>query len=379
MTVVLSGGKILGSGAGVFSVVSGVGAPQAPTNFQLTNQGLSDSVLTWNAAIPGAHSIDHYKIYRNGSVYDTSLTTTYTDSSATNVTTPGFGPAPFSPATPYAYTVSAVDTVGAEGPQQTNCFLWIYRGGTDFWTLTSNSFGSGFTYSPSATPAVLQPGSPACISLAVSSSGSNWEPYSGQPFLHNMSPTTWAAEVGGFNYISFDMMPTTSGTTMLVNLITRITTGDNFNSAVVTIGDGVLFGPASVAGQWATYKIPLLNPSPTDFSNGKSAQMGFGTCTASIVSQNLVVTANNSGINVQGSAFLSGTGILSGTTTPGTTYVGGTNGTSGQAGTYPLAPASQADVASQLVTMQRTNLYKFSFFCSSATTVYMDNWNFSFA
>jgi hypothetical protein len=91
-----------------------------------------------------------------------------------------------------------------------------------------------------------------------------------------MNPTWWAMELGMFHYMTIDMKATVAGTTLKVNLISRITTGDNFNSAVVTIGGpDERYGPQAQVGVWTTYKIPFLNPSG-DSTDLYSAQMGFG-------------------------------------------------------------------------------------------------------
>jgi hypothetical protein len=315
-------------------------------------------VLSWNAVSGGAHPIDHYRIYRNGVAYASSTSTTYTDANAPGITTPGYGPSPFVAATVYQYTVSAVDSQGNESAQQTQCTAWVYHEGVDAWTSSSNSYNLGVTANSADTSGAPQAGSPTDIMVTVSGGANNWQPFSGQPFLHNMTPTFWAMELGGFHYMTIDLKPTRAGQTWILSLVSRITTGDNYNSAQVTLGGAdASFGPPSQVGVWATYKVPFLNPDGS-FGDGKSLQLGFGTFIGSISGGTLNVTQNLSGTNVQGSAFLSGAGIVQGSGSSTGTYVGGTNGTNGLAGSYTVTPAQS--VPSETITSQRTNMYKFS-------------------
>jgi hypothetical protein len=351
--------------------------PSAPTDFLLTHQGAGDAVLAWTAAVAGPSPVSHYKIYRNGVAYDKTSSTRYTDSKATNITTPGYGPQPYVPASIYKYTVSAVDTQGHEGPQQERCTAWVYHDGVDFWTLSKNSYNGGVNCNTKDTAGSPQNGAPCDIAVTVTNRANWWQPFSGQPFLHNMTPTTWAMELGAFNYMTIDLKPTVAGQTWKLNVISRVSPGDNFNSAQVILGGADRkFVPQAQPGKWATYQVPFLNAS--GFANGSSLQVGIGKYYGSISGTSLTVTKMVSGMNVQGSSYLSGAGIRPGTASSTGTYVLGSNATSGQAGTYAIAPAQSA--ANTLITAQRTNMYKFSLADLtglSRNTYYVDNIGFT--
>jgi hypothetical protein len=182
-------------------------------------------------------------------------------------------------------------------------------------------------------------------------------------------------QVGMFNYMTIDLKPTVSGQIWILNIISRVSPGDNFNSAQVRLGDGVNFGPASVAGQWATYRIPFLPAS--GYADGTSLQMGFGTFTGSISGTTLTVSSMSSGLNIQGSSYLSGGDIIQGTSSTTATYIADTSGTSGGPGTYTVAPSQS--VGSTVITAQRTNMYKFSLIepDQDGNTYYVDNIGFT--
>lgn len=353
------------------------GGPSAPTNFLLTHQGANDAVLTWTAAIPASSPVSYYKIYRNGVAYDKTNFTTYTDSKATNITTPGYGPQPYVPASIYSYAVSAVDTQAHEGPQQKQCTAWVYHGGVDSWTLSKNSYNGGVNCNTKDTAGSPQNGAPCDIAVTVTDRANWWQPFSGPPFLHNMTPATWAMELGAFSYMTIDLKPTAAGQTWKLNIISRVSPGDNFNSAQVILGGAdQKFGPQAQAGKWATYKVPFLNVS--GFANGSSLQVGIGKYYGCISGTSLTVTQMVCGMNVQGSSYLSGAGIAPGTASSTGTYVLSSNATSGQAGTYAIAPAQNA--ANTLITAQRTNMYKFSLADLtglSRNTYYVDNIGFT--
>ncbi len=353
------------------------GGPSAPTNFLLTHQGANDAVLAWTAAVARPSPVSCYKIYRNGVAYDNTNSTTYTDSKATNITTPGYRPQPYVPASIYSYTVSAVDTQGHEGPQQKQCTAWVYHGGVDYWTMAKNSYNGDVIYNPTDKAGSPQNGAPCDIAVTLTNRANWWQPFSGQPFLHNMSPTTWAMELGAFHYMTIDLKPTVSGQTWKLNIISRVSPGDNFNSAQIILGGAdQKFGLQAQPGKWATYKVPFLNAS--GFANGSSLQVGIGKYYGSISGTSLTVTKMVSGMNVQGSSYLSGAGIRPGTASSTGTYVLSSNATSGLAGTYTIAPAQ--DAARTLVTAQRTNMYKFSLADLTGlnrNTYYVDNIGFT--
>lgn len=357
--------------------------PQAamPLNFEMTHQGQNDATLQWTA-VSGVNPNHHYQIWRGidsgtGATlarYATSTATSYTDNAATNITTPGFDPQPFGPATVYRYGVSAVDSLGNESAIQTQLMAWIFRNGTDRWQMPTNNYNStAGTIHTNDTSGSPQNGAPFDVKVDATA---YIQPFSCDPFLHNMSPTSWCLELGGFDYMTIDIKPTVANQTFQLNLISRITSGDNFNSAQVIVGGAdQKFGPQAQAGVWATYRIPFRNPSSSDFGNGNALQMGFGKFTGSISGSTLTVTAMVSGINVQGSAYLSGTGVTQATGSSTGTYVGQTSGLGGGVGSYPIVPAQS--VASTLISAQRTNLYKFSLFAlPSGDAYYCDNVGF---
>ncbi|MEX0585956.1 MAG: DNRLRE domain-containing protein, partial [Pirellulales bacterium] len=80
--------------------------PSTPTGVAASDNGASQISLTWNPATDAESGIDHYKIYRDGALLGTSLTTSFTDATAT----PGFV---------YSYTVSAVNGELLEGAAST--------------------------------------------------------------------------------------------------------------------------------------------------------------------------------------------------------------------------------------------------------------------
>src|SRR5208337_112387 len=87
--VALAFGMDGGVAAQTENAIQATGGPSAPTSFLLTHQGANDAVLAWTAAVAGPSPVSYYKIYRNGVAYDKTNFTTYTDSKATNITTPG--------------------------------------------------------------------------------------------------------------------------------------------------------------------------------------------------------------------------------------------------------------------------------------------------
>jgi hypothetical protein len=321
------------------------GAPSAVSNFQVTGQGQNSVSLSWSPAAAGEYPIASYNIYRNGSLYASRIrarATTYTDDAAMNATTPGFAPAPKMPAAVYSYNVAAVDTHGNVGPQAAQAIAWVYHNGVDYWTMPANNYSHSLSFTTTDIKGAPVSGT-RDIAITITGAANWWQPFSGPPFL-STDPPCWAMELGMFNYMIIDLKPTRAGQTWNLNVISRVTIGDNFNSANVTLGAGQ-YGPVAQPGVWATYKIPLI-----------ALGIGMGQYVGSISGTTMTVTEMISGINVQGSSFLSGTGILQGTAKSTATYVGETIGKSGGPGTYPVAPAQNA--ASTTITAQRTNLYK---------------------
>ncbi|MBD3213087.1 MAG: hypothetical protein GF311_10815, partial [Candidatus Lokiarchaeota archaeon] len=76
--------------------------PSQVTGLSAIANGETQIDLTWDANLES--DIDHYNIYRDGSLIDTTTTNSYNDNGLT-------------PNTTYTYTVAAVDTASQEGPQ----------------------------------------------------------------------------------------------------------------------------------------------------------------------------------------------------------------------------------------------------------------------
>jgi hypothetical protein len=183
------------------------------------------------------------------------------------------------------------------------------------------------------------------------------ESYGGfQPYAGNVVPL-WDLEIGSFGYITMDLKPTINNQTWRLEMISRLPPGDVYPWADVEVNS---YGPAPVAGKWATYKIPL-----SDMSIGKTSFQG------SISGTTLTVTNVNSGVGVDAGGFISGSGVKPGT------YILGHNANGGP-GTYTISPSQ--NVASTSMTEQRTGLYKFNLQDSSGASnnvFYMDNVRFT--
>ncbi len=332
---------ITGSSSGSGGGAGGSGGPAAPTNFLLTNEGANSETLSWSAS-SGAAS---YKIYRNGTAYASTSGTTYTDTAATNATVNTFA----APATIYAYTVSAVDASGTEGPQATNLTYWAYHNGTFFW----GGDYSNVTANYKDTAGIPESGA---YDIAIPSFvGNYYQPYSG-----GAASPEWAADIGAFKYMILDLKPTIANQKWRLNIISRLPQGDVYNNAPVELPGN--YGPAPVVGQWATYKVPL-NPD---------LAVGTGSFVGSISGTTLTVTAVNSGMSVQTTAWLTGPGVPAGTS------INAFGSGNGGVGTYTLNKSASVP-AGTTINMQRTNMYKFSLLDSSGTsnTYYIDNVGFT--
>jgi hypothetical protein len=344
-----SDGTILGSpDSAVVTIVGGGGgssngAPSAPSNLLVTGQGANSISLAWGAASPGNYPIAHYQIYRNGSAYDTTTATSFTDGHATEATNGAYTSA----ANIYSYTVSAVDTQGNEGPQTSQTTFDVYTNGVFSW-------GGDYSYSASAnykdTTGVPQSG-PYDIEITVTSSNGGFQPYAGK------AVPTWDLEAGSFGYISMDLKPTVSGQTWRLSAISRLPPGDVYPWAATSITN---YGPKPQAGVWATYKIPL-----------SALTIGKTSFTGSISGDTLTVTSVSSGVGVDAGGFISGDGVAPGT------YITGYNAEGGK-GTYTVHPSQ--NVASTSMTEQRTAVYKIDVADQtglSSNHYYIDNLKFT--
>jgi len=323
--------------------VDGSGSPSAPQSLVMTRQGGNSISLAWNAATAGDNPVAYYKIYRNGSSYDTSSSTTYTDSGATNATDGAFTAA----ATIYRYTVSAVDTAGNEGPQTTQTTFNAYANGVFNW---SGDYSYGVSANYKDTDGGPESGA-FDIAINVFQSYGGFQPYAG-----NVVPQ-WDLETGSFGYVSIDLKPTSNNQSWRLSMISRLPPGDVYPWAGVNVTS---YGPTPVAGKWATYKIPL-----SALSMGKTSFQGY------ISGNTLTVTSVSSGVGVDAGGFISGDGVKPGT------YITGHNANGGP-GTYTVSPSQ--NVGSVSMTEQRTGLYKFDLIDESGASsnrYYIDNVKFT--
>jgi hypothetical protein len=342
-----TGGATLGNpGSAVVTinggVVGGSGGPSAPSGLLMTKQGSNSISLSWGAASQGANPVAKYRIYRNGTAYDTSTGTSYTDNSAWNATNGNYTAA----ATIYSYTVSAIDTQGVEGPQTSQTSFDVYANGVYNWA-------GDFSYSASAnyqdTSGNPESG-PYDIQITVNSAYGGFQPYAG-----NVVPQ-WDLEAGSFKYLSVDLKPTIGGQAWQLSAISRLAPGDVYPWASVNIAN---YGPVPRQGVWATYKIPL-----SALSIGTTAFQG------SISGNTLTVTSVSGGVGVDAGGFISGNGVQPGT------YIVGHNANGGP-GTYTISPSQ--NVSSTSMTEQRTAIYKLDISDQSGASwnqFYIDNLKF---
>jgi hypothetical protein len=315
-------------------------SPSAPTSLVMTGQSTNSISLSWNAATPGNAPIAHYKIYRNGAAYATSATTSYTDTNATNANSPLLGNGNPQPTltianTVYAYAVSAVDTAGNEGPQQSNATFWVYNNGIFNWLGDFSYPGGSITINYADATGAPESG-PADIDVSFTVPHAGFQPYAGK------TTTAWDMEGGSFGYISMDLKPTMAGQDWELFIISRLPPGDVFPSSNVTLSS---YGPAPVVGKWATYKIPL-----------SALTIGYTHFTGSISGTTLTVSGVSSGVGLDAGGYLTGPGV------PAGTYVTAYSQSGGGAGSYTIAGpgiSASTSVASTAMVEQRTGIYKF--------------------
>jgi len=342
---------------------SGTGAPEAPSGFLMTGQTASSISLSWTAASVGTHPIDHYRIYRNGVAYATTIATTYTDNNAPSATMPGASGA----ATMYSYAVSAVDTAGVEGPRQTQMTAWMYYNGERVFLMGDYSDVSAIYNDTSGGPEE----GPYDIKVTGAGGGAGYayyQPYSGTP-----GAPQWAMEVGAFNYMVIDVKPTLPNQQFWVNVISRAPTGGIYNKVAMFIPsyNDISYGPnPMVVGQWNHYKIPL-NPQTAAQSLG----MGKGQGTGYISGSTLAVTSWVSGVNFQPGSWLSGPGLAP------NTWITAFGTGSGGVGTYTISPAQNVGSASSPVTLgiQRTHMFLIDLGdqLTEPNVYYFDNFGFT--
>jgi hypothetical protein len=335
--------------------------PSAPAELVITGQTASSISLSWSAAAPGSSPIAHYKIYRNGAAYATSSSTKYRDRGATNANSPTLGgvdpvPSLIAANTVYAYAVSAVDTQGNEGPQQANMTFWVYRNGVFNWAGDFSYPAGSIKVNYADKSGAREPGR-AAIEVSYTVAHSGFQPYAGN------TTTTWDMEGGSFGYISLDLKPTISADSWRIFIISRLPPGDVYPWSAVQLSD---YGPAPVAGQWATYKIPL-----------SALTIGYTNFSGSISGTTLTVTSVSSGVGVDAGGYVTGPGV------PAGTYITAHNSASGGAGQYTVAGpgiTGSTYVTSTTMVEQRTGIYKFNLVDESSASpnhYYVNNIKFT--
>jgi hypothetical protein len=315
------------------------GAPAAPASMVMTRQTQNGVALSWTAAMPGNAPVAHYKIYRNGAPYATSTGLSYTDSKATNTNSPpgpGSAPAFTDPNSVYTYAVSAVDTMGNEGPRQSNATFWVYHDGVFNWQGDFSYPGGKVDIRWTDTKGAPESGrSDIGVSSTVAQAG--FQPYAGN------TVTQWDMEGGSFGFISMDLKPTVANQDWGIVIISRLPPGDVFPWSSVALSS---YGPAPVAGKWATYKIPL-----------SVLTIGYTHFTGSIAGTTLTVSSVGSGVGIDAGGYVTGPGV------PAGTYITNYGKSGGGAGTYTIAGSgisASTSVPSSQMTEQRTGIYKFA-------------------
>lgn len=376
---------------------SGGGSPVAPTAPQaltLTNQEPNAASLGFTSAVPGTAAIANVKIYRDTIAKDgtvasttsfltTSTATSYRDSTATNTTITGQDPAPYIGATTYKYRISAVDVNGLESSINSSCSMWMFKAGVDnFTAATANNLNYNGTNSAIDTT-VKQSGSSG--SIKVSGGTGAFQPISGNPFLANMLTTQYCAEIGAFNFFRFDVLWWASNVNIQISLISRAQpeanggSGDCFNQCQINVGgsSSTAYGPAAVSGVWSTYILPLNGGT----NNTTNLSIGYGSFAGSVSGNSLVVSGSQTGMSLNGAAYVYGPGLTNGNlTTPlAQPFIQATNSgnpfgnpSNGLTGTYNIVPSQ--GTGSGTYTTQRTNYYKNGFVPSTVgPTFWLDN------
>jgi hypothetical protein len=267
------------------------------------------------------------------------------------------------PSVIYAYTVSAVDAQGNEGPKAYPAAYMFY--GQSFVGQGDLSYGA---------LACGTPGSPSCPVYYEDTAGSpangpydvritypgdgGWLP----TVLPSLGPIN-DVEVGAFNYFTVDIKITASQSVknpLICVIQSRLPPGDAGNFKLLSLWN---YG-TPIVNQWVTFKVPLA-----DFL------MGTGTFTGSISGTTLTTTSINSGIGVDGSGFVFGTGVPDGSYTIN-------HGQAGSTGTFTLAgPNVPAITSSRTMNFQRTSDYKIGFYWQNTptypVTMYVNNMGFT--
>ena len=125
-----------------------VTAPLLPTA-SVANAGLTQLDLAWNSAFDPVSAIDHYRVYRNGSPIGTAANTSFSDSGVL-------------PAESYVYEISAVTTLGEEGPRSVKLFVAKFQDGV---SPTPAYSGTRDSWSDEDAPISVTGGTDASITI----------------------------------------------------------------------------------------------------------------------------------------------------------------------------------------------------------------------
>jgi hypothetical protein len=309
-----------------------------PSGLTMTGQTANSVSLSWPAASAGQNPISHYHIYRNGSSYATSTTTSYVDGSATNATNA------VGPGTTYSYAVAAVDSQGNESAKTAGMTFWVYYNGVYNWTI-DYSYGCTINYKNSAAAPEEGPYAVSVTALGVNGGF--------QPVSSGATPTD-DFEGSAFNYLLVDLKPTRANQSWYAGADAA---GD---IGIVPTFSIMPYGPAPVVGKWATYKIPL-----------SAFHIGKASFTGSISGTTLTVTAVGSGVIAPG-MDLTGSGIQAGTRIV-------SPNTNGGKGVYQLTKSQT--VGSTTIEGNNYALYKFNIVDASGAgagnVYYLDNMRFT--
>ncbi len=341
----------------------GAGVPGAPTAFRVTQQGDSTNAnpnptndvitLGWAlGSVGSAGATTSQEVWRgvNGAAKTLYATiagnaTTYTDNAATNaysaqnINEQGGAPTNGTgPTTVYDYDIRGVNAAGP-GAFTADCQFWFYMGGT-LYAYNAAADLSGPNTVNYADTTLSPPTGTADMAVTLGGPG-------GYLQAPSYSPGTWiyGMECGAFNYLNLTCKPIDSTQQWSISIHSRGTVGDIGGPFLVL--NLLNYGPAPVAGQWKTYKVPLVD-------------LGFGVCnfTGSIAG-GILTASGNVGCPMDSGGWIT----WAGQTTP--TQIQATPSQSG-AGTYGVSgTTSQASIAMQY---RRSCCYKEQVKSNTGTT-----------
>jgi hypothetical protein len=191
--------------------------------------------------------------------------TTFTDTAATNATNPAFTTA----ATPYSYTVSAVDPAGAESaPAPLTC--WMYHDGVN---NIPGDFSSTIQDFKDTT------GDPQSGTMDISiTSKSKWgytQPHSGPP----LAPSC-ALDINAFKYMTLDLKPTMflSGPGIKAGTYILHTIGTSGQPGPYSVAPSQDLARTLITAQRTNmYKFSLMDPTGSSRNTYYVDNIGFTT------------------------------------------------------------------------------------------------------